>query len=41
MHAHRAEIAGYDATLPPLPQIDRLTDAQIRAAVRGLDPLAN
>jgi len=40
MEAHRAEIAGYDVSLPPLPQIDRLTDAQIRASVRGLDPLS-
>jgi hypothetical protein len=40
MAAHRAEISGYDPALPPLPQIDRLTDAQIRAAVRRLDPLS-
>jgi len=40
MEAHRGEIAGYDAALPPMPQIDKLTDAQIRAVVRGLDPLA-
>ncbi|HEY6140912.1 MAG TPA: hypothetical protein VI670_24415, partial [Thermoanaerobaculia bacterium] len=40
MDAHRNEIAGYDAALPPMPQIDKLTDAQIRAVVRGLDPLA-
>ena len=40
MDAHRGEIKDYDASLPPLPQIDRLSDEQIRAAVRGLDPLA-
>ena len=40
MEAHRADIAGYDATLPPFPQLDRLTDAQIRDVVRSLDPLA-
>ena len=40
MEKHRGEIAGYDATLPPMPQIDKLTDEQIRAVVRGLDPLA-
>lgn len=41
MGAHRAEIRGFDAALPPLPQIDRLTDDQIRMAVQGLDPLAS
>jgi hypothetical protein len=40
MEKHRGEIAGYDAALPPMPQIDKLTDEQIRVAVRGLDPLA-
>jgi hypothetical protein len=40
MEKHRDEIAGYDATLPPMPQIDKLTDAQIKTVVRGLDPLA-
>jgi hypothetical protein len=41
MEAHREEISGYDASMPPLPQIDRLTDDQIRVAVRGLDPMAS
>lgn len=40
MEAHRAEIAGLDASRAMLPQIDKLTDEQIRAAVRSLDPLA-
>ncbi|HEX8169685.1 MAG TPA: hypothetical protein VF824_03995 [Thermoanaerobaculia bacterium] len=40
MEQHRAEIHGLDATLPLFPQIDRLTDEQIRTAVRSLDELA-
>ncbi|HJQ36190.1 MAG TPA: hypothetical protein VKB93_03535 [Thermoanaerobaculia bacterium] len=40
MEAHRDAIAGYDPALPPLPQADKLTDEQIVAAVRGLDPMA-
>jgi hypothetical protein len=40
MQKHRAAIAGLDATRPVLPQIDTLTDEQIRAAVRSLDPFA-
>jgi len=40
MEAHRGEIAGYDPTLPPFPQVDQLTDEQIVAAVRALDPMA-
>jgi hypothetical protein len=39
MDANRARIAGYDPTLPPFPQVDKLTDEQMRAAVRGLDPM--
>ena len=38
--SHRAQIAGYDGRLPALLQLDRLTDGQIRAAARSLDPLA-
>lgn len=41
MQAHKAEIAGLDPGLPMLPQVDKLTDEQIRVAVRGLDPLAS
>ena len=40
MEAHRAEIKGLDPSLPMLAQADRLSDEQIRAAVRALDPLA-
>jgi hypothetical protein len=40
MEAHRDAIAGYDAALPPLVQADKLTDEQIVAAVKGLDPMA-
>jgi hypothetical protein len=41
MDAHRKEIAGYDLTLPPYPQADKLTDAQIVAAVKSLDSMAS
>jgi hypothetical protein len=40
MDAHRAEIAGLVAEAPLLPQLDRLTDEQLRAAARSLDPMA-
>ncbi|HEX8238387.1 MAG TPA: hypothetical protein VF574_01470 [Allosphingosinicella sp.] len=40
MRAHRGEIKGYDSRIPPMAQVDRLTDAQIRAVARGLDPIA-
>ena len=40
MKTHRAEIAGFDATAPTLTQLDRLTDEQLRAAFRSLDPMA-
>jgi hypothetical protein len=39
MRAHAAEISGLDVQQPLLPQLDRLTDDQIRAAFRSLDPL--
>lgn len=38
--AHRGEVAGFDAALPAMVQIDRLTDDQLRVVARGLDPLA-
>jgi hypothetical protein len=38
--AHSSEVKGFDSRLPPLVQIDRLTDDQIRAIARGLDPLS-
>ena len=40
MDAHRAEIAGLDARAPLLPQLDKLTNEQLRAAARSLDPMA-
>jgi hypothetical protein len=38
MRRHRGEIAGYDASAPALAQLDKLSDAQIRAVPRALDP---
>lgn len=40
MEAHAAEIAGWSGAAPVLPQLPLLTDAQLRAAFRSLDPLA-
>ncbi len=40
MRANASVVAGYDPAAPALAQIDRLTDAQIRAIARGLDPIA-
>ena len=40
MRRHSAEIRGYDPKRPPLLQIDKLSDAQLRAVARGLDPIA-
>jgi hypothetical protein len=40
MHAHAKEIQGLDVTRPLLPQLPLLTDAQLRAAFRSMDPLA-
>ncbi|HEX8063486.1 MAG TPA: hypothetical protein VF535_09730 [Allosphingosinicella sp.] len=40
MRGHAREIAGYDSTRPPLAQLDKLTDDQLRAVARGLDPIA-
>lgn len=40
MRAHAGEIRGLDSSLPLLPQATRLSDDQIRAAFRSLDPLA-
>lgn len=40
MRAHPSEIAGYDATKPALPPLDKLTDDQMRAIARSLDPYA-
>ena len=38
--AHRAEVAGYDPSLPATVQIDKLSDAQLRVIASSLDPLA-
>lgn len=40
MRAHRDEIAGFDRSQPTLSQLDKLTDEQIVAVARGLDPWA-
>ena len=40
MQAHSDEIAGIDTSRPMLPQFDLLSNDQIRAFFRGLDPLA-
>ena len=41
MEEHGSEIDGLDPELPLLPQFDLLTDEQIRAAFRSMDPLVN
>ena len=38
--AHTAEVQGYDSSKPVLAQLDRLSDGQIRAVARSLDPWA-
>ena len=40
MRAHEHQIQGLDSSRPHLPQLDLLTDEQLRAAVRESDPLA-
>lgn len=40
MSAHAAAIHGLDRGAPLLPQLDKLSDEQLRAAARSLDPLA-
>jgi hypothetical protein len=40
MRRNSNAISGYDPALPPLIQIDKLTDDQIRTVARGLDPIA-
>lgn len=40
MQAHAGEIRGLDPSLPLLPQATKLSDDQLRAAFRSLDPLA-
>lgn len=40
MSAHSADIQGFDRSSPILPQLDKLTDDQLRTAFRSMDPLA-
>lgn len=40
MRQHRRQIAHFDRTAPTLSQLDKLSDAQIRAIARSLDPWA-
>ncbi|HEX8467002.1 MAG TPA: hypothetical protein VF620_04270 [Allosphingosinicella sp.] len=40
VRAHPSEIAGFDPRRPPLVQIDKLSDAQLRGVARSLDTLA-
>lgn len=40
MHGHASEIRGLDVSRPLLPQLPLLTDDQLRAAFRSMDPLA-
>ncbi|MBI1210517.1 MAG: hypothetical protein GC190_03570 [Alphaproteobacteria bacterium] len=40
MDAHRSEIAGLDPGRPLLPQFDKLSDDQMRSAMRSMDPWA-
>jgi hypothetical protein len=40
MSAHSKEIQGFDGLSPVLPQLDKLTDDQLRAAFRSMDQLA-
>jgi hypothetical protein len=40
MNGHRGEINGLDPGRPMLPQLDRLSDDQLRSISRSLDPLA-
>lgn len=40
MRRHRNEIAGFDRSQPALSQLDKLSDAQIVAIARSLDPWA-
>ena len=41
MNQHQSEIAGFDPSKPTQPQMDKLTDQQLKKAVKSLDPMAN
>ncbi|MEP1095000.1 MAG: hypothetical protein ABJG78_07805 [Cyclobacteriaceae bacterium] len=40
MEQHKNEIQGFDSARPTLPQLDRLSDDQLRSAVNSIDPMA-
>jgi hypothetical protein len=40
MESHADEIEGLDPSRPLLPQLDLLSDEQLRVVARSLDPLA-
>ncbi|MBP6014233.1 MAG: hypothetical protein KBA31_18540 [Alphaproteobacteria bacterium] len=40
MEAHRSSVTGLDPARPLLPQFDKLSDDQMRAAMRAMDPWA-
>jgi hypothetical protein len=40
LEAHADEVDGLDPGRPMLPQLDLLSDEQLRAAARSMDPLA-
>lgn len=41
MEAHADEISGLNSSRSLLPQLDLLTNEQLRTAARSMDPLAN
>lgn len=40
MESNTAKISGFDTSRPALPQIDKLTDKQLKTAIRQMDPMA-
>ena len=40
MEAHKAEIDGFDPNRPTLPQLDKLTDEQLKEMAKSYDPMA-
>ncbi|MEP5611805.1 MAG: hypothetical protein ABJP45_06120 [Cyclobacteriaceae bacterium] len=40
MDQHKSEIQGFDSSRPTLPQLDKLSDDQLRSAVNSIDPMA-
>ncbi|MCE7991662.1 MAG: hypothetical protein HEP71_06770 [Roseivirga sp.] len=41
MNQHKNKIRGFDKSRPTLPQLDKLSNEQLREAVRSMDPMAN